>query len=210
MESYFSPIPNVVRIYASSVPLTFHRTLRFRVYGGDMAEDKKEETKEEGAEASPEPTGKKKKKMNKKLLILFILLPVLLIGGAVAGLFLGGFIGAKPKEEEKVEPEHQAETAVFYDLPEMLINLSTNGKKPSYLKLKLALVLEHQEDLAHVESVLPLIVDQYQVYLRGLHVDDLQGSAGMQRLREELLMRAELVAKPIKVRDVLFSQMLVQ
>jgi flagellar protein FliL len=174
-----------------------------------MADDNKEETKEADAESSA--AGAKKKKKSKKALVLLILLPILLIAGVGGGLFLGGFIGAKPEEEKaEVENVHPAEGSFFFDLPEMLINLSTNGKKPSYLKLKLSLVLQSQEDLSHVETVLPLIVDQYQVYLRGLHVDDLQGSAGMQRLREELLMRADLVAKPIKVRDVLFSQMLVQ
>jgi len=172
-----------------------------------MAEDNKEETKEDAAGSS----AKKKKKISKKLLILFILLPLLLAAGVGGGLYVSGIIGATHEEEAKPEHEQQAsESAFFFEMPEMLINLSTNGKKPSYLKLRLSLALESAEDQSHIEAVLPLIVDQYQVYLRGLHVDDLQGAAGLQRLKEELLLRAELVAKPIKVRDVLFSQMLVQ
>jgi flagellar FliL protein len=38
----------------------------------------------------------------------------------------------------------------------------------------------------------------------------LKGSAGMYRLREELLARVRVAVAPIKVRDVLFNQILIQ
>ena len=53
-------------------------------------------------------------------------------------------------------------------------------------------------------------MDNFQVYLRELRVEDLRGSAGVQRLREELLMRVNAAVHPIEVRDVLFKEMLVQ
>ena len=36
---------------------------------------------------------------------------------------------------------------------------------------------------------MPRIVDKFQIYLRGVRVEDLRGSDGMHRLREELLLR---------------------
>ena len=39
---------------------------------------------------------------------------------------------------------------------------------------------------------------------------DLRGSAGLYRLREELLVRVNKAAAPAKVSDVLFKEMLVQ
>ena len=54
------------------------------------------------------------------------------------------------------------------------------------------------------------VVDSFQVYLRALRVEDLQGSAGILRLRQELLTRVADAAKPTEVRDVLFKEMLVQ
>ncbi|MFQ5467950.1 MAG: flagellar basal body-associated FliL family protein, partial [Kiloniellaceae bacterium] len=48
------------------------------------------------------------------------------------------------------------------------------------------------------------------VYLRELRIQDLQGSAGLQRLREELLLRVATAAYPAQVRDVLFREMLIQ
>lgn len=171
-----------------------------------MSEEAKEENKEAAEAATP------RKKFSGKKLVLFIILPLILIVGAGLALFLGGFIGKKEeaKEDAHAQEEVSLEHAVFFEMPEMLINLAGTGKKPNYLKLKVSLALDSADDQHHVETLLPLIVDQYQVYLRGLRVDDLQGSAGLQRLREELLMRAGLVTKPIKVRDVLFNQMLVQ
>ena len=47
-------------------------------------------------------------------------------------------------------------------------------------------------------------------FTRELRVEDLRGSAGVQRLREELLMRVNTAVHPIEVRDVLFKEMLVQ
>jgi len=43
-----------------------------------------------------------------------------------------------------------------------------------------------------------------------LRVDDLRGSAGIYRLREELLARINIAVRPAKVKDVLFKEVLVQ
>ena len=51
----------------------------------------------------------------------------------------------------------------------------------------------------------------FQVYLRELRVEDeLSGSAGVYRLKEELLARVNAAVEPINVTDVLFKEMLVQ
>jgi flagellar FliL protein len=57
---------------------------------------------------------------------------------------------------------------------------------------------------------MPRVTDYFQVYLRELRVEDLKGSAGMYRLREELLARVRAAVAPIRVRDVLFKQILIQ
>ncbi len=61
-----------------------------------------------------------------------------------------------------------------------------------------------------LDGMMPRIVDSFQIYLRELRVEDLQGSAGLQRLREELLLRVNAAIAPAKARDVLFKEMLVQ
>jgi len=57
---------------------------------------------------------------------------------------------------------------------------------------------------------MPRIIDNFQVYLRELRLEDLRGSAGMYRLREELLTRVVAAAQPVRVKDVLFKEMLIQ
>ena len=57
---------------------------------------------------------------------------------------------------------------------------------------------------------MPRVIDNFQTYLRELRLDDLKGSAGMYRLREELLVRVNAAAAPAKIKDVLFKEMLVQ
>ena len=43
-----------------------------------------------------------------------------------------------------------------------------------------------------------------------MKASDLYGSAGMYRLREEMLLRANTTLAPVKVKDVLFKEILVQ
>ena len=101
-------------------------------------------------------------------------------------------------------------SGVFYDLPEMLVNLNANKRGSGFLKITLSLELKAETDKEQLKKVMPRIVDSFQVYMRELRLEDLQGSAGLQRLREELLIRVNAVSKPTVVRDVLFKEMLVQ
>jgi flagellar FliL protein len=138
---------------------------------------------------------------------------LLLIGGGAGAHFagltkslLGGGDHDAP-QEAKVEPP---KPAVFYNVPEMLVNLNSAGRRPSYLKISISLELGNPTDVTRIEQVMPRIIDNFQTYLRELRVDDLRGSAGLYRLREELLARVNLAAQPARVNDVLFKEMLVQ
>jgi flagellar FliL protein len=157
---------------------------------------------------------------NKKKLV-FILIPVLLFVGAAAGAYFTGVAdpilklfhkkeAAPVAEQEAPKGGGPAPAAVFYDLPEILVNLNSTGRKQNFLKIRISLELESPLDVGKIESVMPRIIDNFQVYLRELRIEDLQGSAGLLRLREELLARVNSSVKPAKVNDVLFKEMLVQ
>jgi flagellar FliL protein len=169
----------------------------------DGAGDSDEES--EGRRKSGRVAGKK--------VVLFYVLPVLLIAIAGAGVYLSGLanglLGIETGEGQLLAEEWEG-PAVYYDLPEMLVNLNTSGRRSGFLKISVSLEVASEDDLEHIEKVLPRIIDNFQVYLRELRVEDLRGSAGLQRLREELLMRVSNAAKPAVVRDVLFREMLVQ
>jgi len=159
------------------------------------------------AEAASPPV--RKKKMSGKKLVLFIILPLILFGGAGAAAWFLLFQGHELVEGEVAERD-QEHPPVYFDLDEMTVNLSTASKRNSYLKLKLALELGAPEDSETLPNVLPRVVDQFQIYLRGVRVEDLQGSDGLQRLREELLLRAQKAAAPATVKDVLFKVVQIQ
>ncbi|NVK17413.1 MAG: flagellar basal body-associated FliL family protein [Methylocystaceae bacterium] len=155
----------------------------------------------------------------KKILLLAI--PLVLILGGAAGAYFTGLLDPLLGVEETVEGEDGEGPAVgpdgeplqvaFTDLPEILVNLNTTGRKSSFLKIRVSLELANALDVPQVEAVQDRVVDAFQVYLRELRVEDLKGSAGMYRLREELLARVNAAVGPgVKVNDVLFKEMLVQ
>lgn len=151
--------------------------------------------------------------LNGKKLVLFIILPLLLLVGGFAGAYFAGLLDPLLGKRAAVPVEEQApvETqTVFFDLPQMLVNLNTGGSKRNYLKISISLELTSEAHSAALQSLLPRVVDNFQVYLRELRVEDLRGSAGVQRLREELLLRVNNAVHPVVVRDVLFKEMLVQ
>lgn len=160
-----------------------------------------------------------KKRFSGKKLVLLILLPVLLLlGAAGAAYFLGLFGGAAEQppaaegehQEAAPEPAPEPSQAIFFDLPDIIVNLNTSNRRATFLKINVSLELERSQDIDKIQEVMPRIIDNFQVYLRELRLEDLEGSAGLYRLREELLRRVNLAARPARVRDVLFKEMLVQ
>lgn len=147
--------------------------------------------------------------------LLMFALPVLLLAGAGGALFatgkLDGLIGGIAAEAVAEEPAVDlAAPGTFFEMPDFIVNLNTTDRRQSFLKLSLSLELNSPDDVASIEAVMPRIVDAYQLYLRELRLEDLRGSAGAYRLRQELLRRVNGATAPGFVRNVLLREMLVQ
>lgn len=133
---------------------------------------------------------------------------------AAAGLVLiGGGVGAYLKfaghAKEAAAPP--APKPVFVDLPEVLVNLSTAGNdRTQYLKVKVVLELSDQLMMAQIQPLMPRLLDTFQTYLRELRPSDLDGSAGLYRLKEELTRRVNASISPNRVNAVLFKEIVVQ
>ena len=157
------------------------------------------------------------KKLSGKKIVLFIVLPLLLLIGAGVGVtvMLGFFseppppVDAEAGAAQPAEPERTVQTT-FFEVPDLIVNLNTDIRKSTFLKIKISLEITDSADTDVINQMLPRIVDNFQVYLRELRIQDLQGSAGMYRLREELLRRVNIAVRPARVKDVLFKEMLVQ
>ena len=147
----------------------------------------------------------------KKKLFLFggIGLVVLLAAGGGAYYFLMGSETPTMVTGDDATPVEVQKPVVFYDLPEMTANLATEGRT-TYLKVRIALEVENRAMIDQIQPFLPRILDAFQIYLRELRPADLEGSAGLFRLKEELLRRINLSVYPAKVEGVLFKEILVQ
>ena len=177
-----------------------------------MAEEELDEKPEDGEGEEEESSSGGKKKL---LIIIGAVVVLLLIGGGAA-VFFSGMLDSE-ETEEKVEVEgvegtqgEKAKKTFFIELDEMVVNLNTTERRQSLLKIKVSLEVAEQSDVNQIQELIPRVVDNFQTYLRELRLDDLRGSAGIYRLREELLTRINVAVEPAKVNAVLFKEMIVQ
>jgi flagellar FliL protein len=129
--------------------------------------------------------------------------------GVVAALALGAggyFLFMKGHRDAVAE----APKVLFYDLPDMTVNLSASPDRPQYLRVKVTLEVDNGQVIDAIRPVMPRVIDTFQTHLRELRITDLEGSAGLFRLRDELTRRVNLAIAPNRVRAVLFRELVVQ
>ena len=157
---------------------------------------------EEVAEQPEQASGKRR--------LILIAIPVVLVL-VLAGLWFSGVLPHllgmdRPKEHV----EGPLPPPSYVDVPEMVANLNSGTHRASYVKLVVRVEVPRPDDVAKVKAAMPRLLDIMQTYLREMRPEELRGSAGTYRLREELLARANVAVAPAKVSDVLFTQMIIQ
>jgi flagellar protein FliL len=159
---------------------------------------------------------------------------LMMIGGAAALLLFGGggagywfFFKGKPKQDMVAQaPGEQPRTpaaaapaggpkrpSAFLDLPEMTVNLAAGGgqqDRQQFLRMKIALEVAEQKVATEIQPMLPRVVDTFQVFMRELRPQDLEGSAGLYRLKEEMTRRVNVAVYPARVDAILFKELMVQ
>jgi flagellar protein FliL len=139
-------------------------------------------------------------------------LKLIVIAGAALAVVIGGGTGAYfvfggSKEPQAVAAPVKAPT--FLDVPEVLVNLA-GTERAQYLKVKIVLELPDAALTPQVQTVMPRVMDAFQTYLRELRPTDLDGSAGLYRLKEELTRRVNAAIAPGRINAVLFKEIVVQ
>ena len=100
---------------------------------------------------------------------------------------------------------------VFLDVPDILVNLASNpGERIQYLKVKAVLELKEAPLVDKVKPSMPRVTDLFQTYLRELRANDLNGSVGLFRMKEELTKRVNVAIAPERVNAVLFKEVVIQ
>ena len=166
-------------------------------------EQEPEKSTEDG-DASSSAAGGKTSLLRKAM---FGGLALLLLGSAGAGVYYFFFMH---KAEQKVAAA-EVKPPAFFDLPEVLVNLSNTGAdRTQYLKVKVVLELSDAKIEEQIKPVLPRVMDTFQTFLREMRPSDLEGSAGLYRMREELTRRVNNAIAPGHVNAVLFKEIVVQ
>ncbi|MHB1110693.1 MAG: flagellar basal body-associated FliL family protein [Devosia sp.] len=155
---------------------------------------------EDGADAAA------KRKPSKKLLIIGAAV-VLVVAAGGASFFL--FFSAPKDLASEMRLAEVPETFIF-NLPSMTVNLNSDGEGEQFMKLTVALEVANEEMMIEIQPRMAKVVDAFQVYLRELRRSDLEGSAGIYRLKEELRRRVNVAIFPAQVESILFKEILVQ
>jgi flagellar FliL protein len=160
----------------------------------------------EGDDGPPAAKPKRKFALPSKKVMMMAAAGLLVVagGGAGAYYFFGHAAHDKPVKAE-VKP------ATFVDMPDVLVNLASAGSdRTQYLKVKIVLELPSANEVQQIQPLMPRVMDAFQTYLRELRATDLDGSAGLYRLKEELTRRVNLAVAPNRVTAVLFKEIVVQ
>jgi flagellar FliL protein len=156
----------------------------------------------EGAEA-PE-AGAPKSKLK---LIIAAAAVLVIVGGGATWFFFFRHSGDEMHAEAAPPPKPPA----FVEVPDMLVNLvSAPGERVQYLKVKVVLEVKEEKQVEAIKPAMPRVTDIFQTYLRELRPTDLNGSAGLFRLKEELTKRVNVAVAPSQVNAVLFKEVVVQ
>jgi flagellar protein FliL len=166
-----------------------------------MAEnDQAEGGAADGAEAVAAPKSKLK-------FIIVVIGALAVLGGGAASWFL--FFSHHDEEKHAEAPPVKPPS--FVEVPDMMVNLvSAPGERVQYLKVKVVLEVKEEKQIEAIKPSMPRVTDIFQTYMRELRAADLNGSAGLFRLKEELTRRVNAAVAPIPVSAVLFKEIVVQ
>jgi flagellar protein FliL len=165
-----------------------------------MADNEAADGAADGAQSSPAPR-------NKLKFVIIAVLALAVIGGGAAAYFL---FFSHPGEEKHAEAV-AAKPPAFVEVPDMLVNLvGAPGERVQYLKVKVVLEVKEEKQVEAIKPSMPRVTDIFQTYLRELRPSDINGSAGLFRLKEELTKRVNAAVAPIPISAVLFKEIVVQ
>lgn len=160
----------------------------------------------------------------KKIIIIAAAILAILIIAISSYLFLNPAENAeeqKTAETEAVESEEEKQLKIdeekivrnanskFFELEEFIVNLVSDEKAPSFLKIVIVLEMDKNINIEEVASNLSIIRDNTNIFLRELRPSDLKGAGGLLKIKNELIYRYNKILEPIAVKDVLFKTILI-
>ncbi|WP_334181980.1 flagellar basal body-associated FliL family protein [Novosphingobium sp.] len=153
----------------------------------------------------PEP-----KKPGKKMLVIGgAAVLALLAGGGGAWWFMSGGESGGDHQAAAEGAAEGDDKSSYIEVPAMIVNLRGGDSQARFLKLRFIIVAANGK-ADKVKDKLPVVLDALQPFLRELRPDDLNGSAAVFRIKEEMMTRATQALGAGMVKDVLIQDLVQQ
>jgi flagellar FliL protein len=187
------------RVVGASLPRLVATAFVSGIEAGGAMADNEQAVGADGADAAPSKKG--------RLKLIIAVAGFAAILGAGAGWFFLMRGHGEEKHAEALPPKPPS----FIEVPDMMVNLvGAPGERVQYLRVKIVLEIKEEKQVEAIKPNLPRVTDLFQTYLRELRPSDINGSAGLFRLKEELTKRVNNAVAPQQVSAVLFKEIVVQ
>lgn len=160
-------------------------------------------------------------KNSSKILIIIIFVLLLIIAGGAAYFMLGGSDSAgldddTGQEEQSAQQQEStvAKAFVYYDVEQPLRVNFPKGGSASLIEVKVAFLLEDEDDVDVVEKHKPMIINNLLMAISAAGADLLQTAEGKNQLRASMLAETNKVMEKMSgknsVREVFFTAFVMQ
>lgn len=160
--------------------------------------------------------GDASKKGGMGMIIIIALVVLVLLGGGIGAYFM--FFSASPEEEaEPKTQEEQVEETIqqsgmpgtMFPIESFIVNLAgSEGKR--FLKVTIDLELNKEEAAEEVKTRLPQVKDSILVLLSSKTFEEVYTVQGKFKLRDEIISRTNSFLKTGKVKNIYFTEFVIQ
>jgi flagellar FliL protein len=174
-------------------------------------------------EEKSEETKEKKSGSSLVLIIIIVLLVLILVGGGLAAYFLlSDNTQNQPDMQQTQQPQSKQmkrskvsrssdliEIGPIYPLDQFIVNLLSEGGT-KFLKVKMDLELSGPELTAELDKKKPLVRDIVIRTLSSKTFQEVSTSRGKEKLKDELVDRINAVLADGQVKNIFFTEFVVQ
>ncbi|MDR1026499.1 MAG: flagellar basal body-associated FliL family protein [Lactobacillus sp.] len=142
--------------------------------------------------------------------LIFIVVPTIIIIAGIASFFTifsdsSSSSSSNDPTIVKSSVSSSGGVVVFYDLPEITVQIKDSAGVMEDLKIKLNMELTSNEDSKAIEPLIPRIIDVIITHTVELNSNEVSGISNLYWLKEELLHRINLSVAPIRVSNLNFK-----
>jgi len=80
----------------------------------------------------------------------------------------------------------------------------------AWIRVKVTIEVHGKNNYNAVSQMTPKIIDVFQTYLKELRKNDLDGSFGIYKIKDEMTLRINTILNPAKIDSILFQELIIQ